>query len=94
MKRQLTFNEFLAEQRRAEEAARAGTSTPCLDEGLKEMVEERAAILEFCAGLSRQAAEKMALDIVAQYIKERHVNGPVAGLVAGSLDNPPPPEPA
>uniref|UniRef100_E6PNL1 Uncharacterized protein n=1 Tax=mine drainage metagenome TaxID=410659 RepID=E6PNL1_9ZZZZ len=96
MKRKLNFKEFLAEQQQAEKTARRhqDASKHLIDEDSRDQFEERAAILEFCAGLSRQGAEELAHEIVTQYIAERHKRGPVAGQVAGSQDNLPPLEPA
>ena len=53
-----SFSEFEMLQNRL--AKSAGTAAQ-LDENQKEAFEERAAILEFCAGLARQEAERLAL---------------------------------
>ena len=43
----------------------------CLDEGLREAFEERAAILQFDAGIQRDLAEALALlMLIRQYPKE------------------------
>lgn len=43
----------------------------CLDEGLREAFEERAAILQFDAGIQRDLAEALALlDVIRQHPNE------------------------
>ncbi len=58
MKTQFRFDEFAALQSRLSKIAQA---TPQMTDDQREAFEERAAILEFCAGLERAEAERQAL---------------------------------
>lgn len=56
-----SFDEFQVLQT---QAAANSASTATLDENQREAFEERAAILEFCAGLERAEAERKALAMI------------------------------